>query len=368
MMPGGGAGADGMGLPGDPGDPAIPGDPGDPAVGNPIDKAIADGDECDLISQQADNGKQPVDIIWAIDSSPSMTLVIDAMAMEMNKLVDTVTMADIDVHIVLITAEWKKDILFNNPIIGDEVVCVGAPTGSGSCPDDTNLPVYHHVAKECGGENGCSVGSHSALSKIISSYPHYMADLRPDSLKYFGAMTDDTAGDTMDFAAQAAQFTADVEGLMPGWFDDWTFFAIINPGLGGAYQMLADQTGGITGEINPLIMQDYSTLFNMLAVTVTNEVKLACDWVIPPVPASHMGEFSPLQTNFKYTPGDGSASPEVFKVKDAGACGMEHGWYYDNNDAPTKVVVCPKTCATVQPDLTGKIDILFGCPTVIRPE
>lgn len=325
----------------------------------PVNTVIEMGEECAAAGATAKNEIRPVDIIWAIDSSPSMGLVIDAMEMQMNTLVTTVTGAGIDVHIIFISAEQGEDPIFNLPT--GPVICIMPPVGSGNCANDTNLPVYHHVMGDC-----CWVGSHNALSRIIEVYPMYMSSLQPNSLKYFGAVTDDTAGDTLDFKSQADKFVmnaATINAGEPGI--DWKFFGIINPSTGGAYQMLADLTGGMTGMIGA--GQDYSALFNMLAQTVTETSQLTCEWAIPPIPDG-AGQFNKFKVNVTYSPGSGGAPMQFGKLEQTQCAGApEGGWHYDDEDAPTKVMVCPQTCDTLKKDLTGKVDVLFGCDTVKAP-
>jgi hypothetical protein len=43
------------------------------------------------------------------------------------------------------------------------------------------------------------------------------------------------------------------------------------------------------------------------------------------------------------------------------------GMVYDDNVRPTKITVCPQACAAIQGNAMAKIDIYFGCPTVIVP-
>jgi hypothetical protein len=45
-------------------------------------------------------------------------------------------------------------------------------------------------------------------------------------------------------------------------------------------------------------------------------------------------------------------------------CTNAGGWYYDNPAAPTKVILCPATCMTVQADSNAKVDVQFGCDTI----
>lgn len=217
----------------------------------------------------ADTGVDPgapcvVDFIWAIDSSPSMALVLDTIEPAINAGLSTLLRPGIDVHIVLISSQWRTDPIYSTPIVGDPVLCIEAPIGSGDCSAASNPPGYQHLT-EC--PTACYVASHNGLGRLITAYPYYKAALRKDSLKYFGIVTDDTSGDTLDFAGEATQFTTDVSALDPGWFDEWKFFGIINPSTGGAYQMLADQTGGVTGQLSANA-GGYPPIFEMLTDTI----------------------------------------------------------------------------------------------------
>jgi hypothetical protein len=48
-------------------------------------------------------------------------------------------------------------------------------------------------------------------------------------------------------------------------------------------------------------------------------------------------------------------------------CGQKGGWYYDDPANPTKIIMCPTTCAALQGDVGGKVEVIFGCETVIKP-
>jgi hypothetical protein len=87
---------------------------------------------------------------------------------------------------------------------------------------------------------------------------------------------------------------------------------------------------------------------------------LSCDF---PIPAPPVGEvFDKDLVAVTYTPSDPMAEdvelPHADNLQD---CGPASGWYYDNNVKPTKIVLCPKSCQTVQSDLGAKINVLFGC-------
>ncbi|MCC6900679.1 MAG: VWA domain-containing protein [Polyangiaceae bacterium] len=76
------------------------------------------------------------------------------------------------------------------------------------------------------------------------------------------------------------------------------------------------------------------------------------------------------QSNVKvvFTPSSG-APVNLPKRADLAACNgnVNAGWYYDSNAAPTKILLCPKSCTTAQTDAGSKIDITLGCPTGAGP-
>jgi hypothetical protein len=90
----------------------------------------------------------------------------------------------------------------------------------------------------------------------------------------------------------------------------------------------------------------------------TNAV--ACDFPIPEAPAGET--FDKDLVAVKYTPASQLSLPEEFPRADNDQdCGGKTGWYYDNNDNPTEIVLCPASCQKIKNDLQSKIDVLFGC-------
>lgn len=93
---------------------------------------------------------------------------------------------------------------------------------------------------------------------------------------------------------------------------------------------------------------------------------LACEYLIPPPAMGETIDFN--KVNVQYVPGAGGAPKDILHAKTAADCDpATGGWYYDNNAAPTKIVICPATCTTIEADDMGKIDILLGCETVDIP-
>lgn len=91
---------------------------------------------------------------------------------------------------------------------------------------------------------------------------------------------------------------------------------------------------------------------------------LGCDFEIPPPPDGEV--LDPDEVNFSYTP-KGMGTPKVLlRAKNLIDCAGDPGWYYDSNSAPTKIILCPASCATVQSDSEAKVDVLFGCQSQVK--
>lgn len=83
-----------------------------------------------------------------------------------------------------------------------------------------------------------------------------------------------------------------------------------------------------------------------------------CGFDIPEPPLGQT--IDPDEVNVVFTPKNGS--PEIiYKMPDSGNCGSG-GWYYDNNEEPTEIRVCPETCSMFG---GGTIEIIVGCESQI---
>lgn len=91
---------------------------------------------------------------------------------------------------------------------------------------------------------------------------------------------------------------------------------------------------------------------------------LGCEFALPPPPGGE--ELVPDLVNFTYTPG-GTNTPITLPRADSLAdCGDTPGWYYDNNVAPQKILLCPASCATVANDEEAAVAAAFGCQSVLN--
>ncbi|HVU01628.1 MAG TPA: hypothetical protein VHE30_07750 [Polyangiaceae bacterium] len=100
-------------------------------------------------------------------------------------------------------------------------------------------------------------------------------------------------------------------------------------------------------------------------VTTTQTSTLPCQWTIP-TPTDGK-KFQKDLVNVSYSIAD--ATTRVGKVASAGDCTAAGGWYYDVEDAPTRILTCPDTCTQIQSDPKVHVEVLVGCksePAVAR--
>jgi hypothetical protein len=91
---------------------------------------------------------------------------------------------------------------------------------------------------------------------------------------------------------------------------------------------------------------------------------LPCEYTIP---AAQMGriDFDKVNVHYRSAAGEG----EVPYVGAAGQCDATRGgWYYDvdpRSATPTHVVVCPASCASFKAQPDSKVELRFGCQTIV---
>jgi hypothetical protein len=262
-------------------------------------------------------------------------------------LVSIIAGSGVDAHVVMISSTE---------------ICVPAPLGSGSCPNDENLPNYRHVQQ--------SVGSNNALEKILATYPEWEDSLRQAATKTFVVISDDNSD------IGAADFTNHVLALGAG-FQGFKFDAIVSFGApwipntqcfalsaaeGKVYMDLVQQTGGVIGD---LCLQDFGPVFQDIATTVVLNAQIDCVYDLPEPPDGEAIDFNLVNVLFQGSPNE---EPQTipFVPGGKGDCGAEGGWYYDDPDHPTQIIFCDATCAAVQGVTEGNVNVVFGCATVIK--
>lgn len=90
---------------------------------------------------------------------------------------------------------------------------------------------------------------------------------------------------------------------------------------------------------------------------------LGCQYTIPLPTDGSTPNFD--EVNVVYQPMNGNAQtfPRVMDLASCPASG--DGWYYDDPQNPTQIILCPASCTRVEGDTTGEVDVTLGCSTVI---
>jgi hypothetical protein len=230
-------------------------------------------------------------------------------------------------------------------------VCIGAPFGSGMCPNDSKPPNFLHLPTPVGSTNG--------LQMALDLYPMYSHMIRPNTSKHFAIVTDDNSD------LGAAAFTQGVNALDPTLFAQWRYHGIFSfsqcpdaAAVSTVHQELVTQTGGVAGD---LCTQSFDPVFDELAMDVVMKAEIACDWPIPAPPAGQTLNRDKINVNF--TQPDGTVVP-LGRIPTGEMCDGREGWYYDSDDAPTTVISCPASCDRFKTS-GGKVDVLFGCNSMI---
>ncbi len=319
----------------------------------------SDGDEaCAEVSEAATAELAPADIVFVVDNSGSMDEERVMVKKNMNNFSSQIVAAGVDARVVLISAPLLEE----NP----NGICIDAPLGSGQCPNDSNLPEYRHVPE--------TIESTDALLQTTLTYPKWKASLRPNSVRHFVVVSDDNS-----FLMNAAAFTNAMAAVNPP-VDEFTFHAIVTPagmldscvppdlhccGLaanrGTVYEKLVQQTGGILGD---LCKQEFKPIFDEVAQEI-GKVAIACEWDIPAPPAGE--ELDPQKVNVDFIDSQ-DQTHQIGYVDSEDMCdSVEHAWYYDDPDDPTKIYVCSQTCDWIHDQMKAEIIIKFGCETQAAP-
>ncbi|MBZ5710789.1 vWA domain-containing protein [Nannocystis pusilla] len=339
------------------------------------------GEICRSISEEAKQTYEPVDIVFAVDTSGSMVDEVAQVQANINSFSQQIVDSGIDVHVVMLAGD---------PFLILPGICVPAPLGSGMCPADTKLPNYFHYSQPT---PPGPIESVDGARKLIELFPVYKPHLRPGVRKYVVIVTDDdsrnhpdSSGDAGIYNNNPGGFIADYTAIDPMMSDGmgnrmwrmsgiYAYSACANSAqVGQVWQDIVTTTGGVSGDIcncsfgNPACTPTFQAVFDELATKIIQGSEpLACQWQIPEPP---MGEtLDPDYVNVEFLD-QGVGVPEtIYHVDNAADCDpLLGGWYYDDNNAPKNIILCPLSCGKVSAAPEGsKINLLFGCKTEVIP-
>jgi hypothetical protein len=141
-----------------------------------------------------------------------------------------------------------------------------------------------------------------------------------------------------------------------------TFVIGVGPSLDALDDLAA---AGGTGEAFHI---DYDPTAEQQFLDAMNTIRgaaLPCTYQIPPPPEGEVEDFT--KVNVTYLMGGnepGEAIPKVAGPDDCPADGL--GWYYDDEAAPTEIILCSSTCDLIGEDLMAELEIVLGCQTIVR--
>jgi hypothetical protein len=326
---------------------------------------------CATVSSVGNLARKPIDIIFVIDNSGSMTDEIEAVQANLDTaFAQIIGASNLDYRIIMLSAFGSA--------AATQSICIAAPLSGDSCVpplprSPTNGPRYFHYPLE--------IGSRDSFSRILGSYDGWSGWLRPGAAKIFVEITDDndnqmpfTAFDAALRARSTAHFGTEsnrnyvfhaITGLAPKANPVEAYLPTepivpardkcpTSENSGTSYQELARLTGGLRFPIcDP---SKFSTVFTVIAKGIVTGAQVACELDVPPVEAPAAIDFSSVRV--EYQPSTG-APPQTFtQAADAASCGP--GRFYIGAGG-TRVILCPETCQAVQVDPKAAVRASFEC-------
>lgn len=344
---------------------------------------------CAMQSIQAEPGKErPVDIIFVIDNSGSMTEEIAAVRSNIDK--DFAAIIDdsgVDYRVLMISQFGE----------GGTGVCIDPPLAGADCSEglsQTNGPRYFHYDQE--------IGSNDALCQILDTLdnpkgdaraPHGFQDwLRPEASKAFVLVTDDSArcsytdevmqvvlgADGAEPFEDALAFHAALRAKSPFQFGGhYQFFSIVGlsapddqpqpvfphepldsntcntaPTPGLSYQALSVATDSLRYPVCE--GRSFDAIFHVLARSVIQTASAECTFQLPEVAPPQALDLPSV--NLEVRPEPAAESLHFDQVAGAGACQDVHSFYIRD-----RIELCPEACRWLQRSPEPAVEILYGC-------
>ena len=341
--------------------------------------------------------QRPVDIIFVIDNSGSMSGEISEVEKQINQnFANIIEASKIDYRVIMVTKHGLNS---------NQDVCISAPLAGGSCAPVPAQPMenarfFHHSQNIESHDSLCFLLKKFGETDQFNKHPTgYGALLRKEAFKTFVVITDDGVscsvnvnggnktfndGDSVASGPIAADaWDTELLKLSPEQFGtaqkrNYVFHSIIGiadfdssnkalphqanapitaskcpngsvaPGTG--YQALSTKTGGLR---YPTCDLNYTTVFQAMAQGVIDGARVACEYAMPAPPPGE--QIDPATALARYTSG-GGATKDFSQVASADQCAPDK--FYIEGD---RIKLCPATCDAVQADTKANVKLLFAC-------
>ncbi len=375
--------------------PEIDDSPGPSGFGPSSDAGPGDSGDasfvtCAATAVEAARERLPVDIIWIVDNSSSMAPAVAEVQAGLNAFANLIDAKGIDYKVVMLSKRGSTPTSNRHPI------CIPPPLGTADCG---NGPRFFHASMD--------VKSTQPLEQFLGTLDQtagytqtdergsepWSQELRPNATKSIVVVTDDNSR----FSASSFEMfpggknPSNSTTLPPGilhpsrndQFKGYVFSGIYGWGSatvpstrctypdntqpaasGEVYTTLVNKTGGVRAKICDGAAA-WGPFFDSVAEAVVTTSRVACDLEIPKADA---GLLDPEAVNVRVSDGTNPAVV-VPRVANEAACGGTAGWYYDDANNPSKVLLCPVSCEDAQSkgsDMPPKVEVLFGCQSVVR--
>lgn len=351
------------------------------------------GEECAAQEAAVTLVKRPVDVVFVIDNSGSMTQEIVEVEKQINlNFAGIIGASGIDYRVIMLSKHGKN---------ASQDICVSQPLSGGSCSPLPLQPLeterfFHHSVNVESYDSLCLILSNFSATDQFGLHPNgYGELLRPNALKVFLEISDDRVNvecggkkydDKNTIAGgetAAARFDTTLLALSPEQFGtvakrNYQWHSIIglsrfdesdptlahpvdapivtdkcslgsaNPGTG--YQALSKLTGGLR---YPSCETDYTTIFQRIAEGIVEGSALSCEFALPTPPEGQSLDLSTVVARF--TPTGGGAVQDYLQVANAAAC-TANAFYIEGDTIKLCPAACDQTNAT-----PGDFKIAFGC-------
>lgn len=328
----------------------------------------------------------PADIIWVVDNSSSMDQEIENVKAGINAFAGFIEMSGIDYRVIMLSKRGvgasgtRYSICVPPPLAGD-AACGNGPRFFHSSIDILSTQPLEQIL----GTLGQTTGYGPTDSRGGEPWRDW---LRPEASKTFVVVTDDNARlSATNFehfrgpppatewhnpATTSPSLFLPPGILEPEWgglFDGYKMSAIYGymcatGDPGPTYTELVTATGGVRADICAA-PSTWGPFFEAIATEVVRTTRISCDLAVPPPPDGLM--FSPGRVNVEVRTASGATPLRKTVGGLAGCAAVPEGWYYDDDAAPTRVILCPAACDLAQGAAGASdtsVQIQFGCETI----
>lgn len=335
---------------------------------------------CETVRVGATLTKGPVDVIFLVDNSASMTTEIQAVERNINQsFAGIIESSGLDYRVILLSKHGSATL--------DQSICITAPlSGASSCsppPARPQLtPRFFHYSYRVRSTDpyGAVLQTYNQADEFYLAPNGWQAWTRRDAFKSFVIVSDDDSGypaSTFDegvlklfprnFGSAGARLyrVHSICGLRentPATLPYGPSDPLITSRCSGAqtpgieHQTLARLTGGLRYPVCQTA--SYDAVFRAVAEGVVTGARLSCNFEVPPPPRGKIFRLSSAE--LEYTPGGGGVPRLLRQVRSAAECGPD-AFYIEGS----RVQLCPSSCAEVGQDAGARVEFLLECDVLV---